>query len=324
MKKNIGFKIVTFTLLIYLCACSNSSSEDRNNYNCTNIKSDSVYVYIHKSDTIVNVVRNTVRDTIYSREKDTTIVIHGIIPDLDLLDSLQTAKEMSNVLAYGFILYQPKLSDIMPSIAGLDDLSLLPYLLDMYSNKQVLPHGNYEYMQFFIEFCTRRINDPKLFALGKRIVEHVDKITNHHYGRAFSNYLDSFNQDSYYINRREMIDGAFVSVDSLRVMALVHNDREALNKLEKYYRGKGDDKGLAIYYKLMLGYEGNGDLAERFYRVLEPYFGESPELRAPVREILLRAAICDKNPRAQQLCDSLGFSLCDYRLPAPDEAADKP
>ena len=30
------------------------------------------------------------------------------------------------------------------------------------------------------------------------------------------------------------------------------------------------------------------------------------------------AALCDHNERAQQLCDSLGFSLCDYRLPHPN------
>ena len=67
----------------------------------------------------------------------------------------------------------------------------------------------------------------------------------------------------------------------------------------------------------MLGYEGNGDLAERFYRVLEPYFNETPKFRTAVREVLLRAALCDHNKRAQELCDSLGFSLCDYRITLP-------
>ena len=108
------------------------------------------------------------------------------------------------------------------------------------------------------------------------------------------------------------------AIDTLRVKVIAHNDREALEKLEKYYHDKGDDKGLAIYYKVMLGYEGNGDLAERFYRVLEPHFKETPEFRGAVREVLLRAAICDGNARAQELCDSLGFSLCDYRLPLPE------
>lgn len=108
------------------------------------------------------------------------------------------------------------------------------------------------------------------------------------------------------------------AIDTLRVLAVIHNSRWALERLEKYYHDKGDDKGLAIYYKVMLGYEGNGDLAERFYRVLEPHFKDTPEFRGAAREVLLRAAICDGNARAQELCDSLGFSLCDYRLPLPE------
>ena len=65
----------------------------------------------------------------------------------------------------------------------------------------------------------------------------------------------------------------------------------------------------------MLGFEGNGDLAERYYTLLKPYLTEQPEFFNGIRKSLLRAALCDHNERAQQLCDSLGFSLCDYRLP---------
>ena len=66
------------------------------------------------------------------------------------------------------------------------------------------------------------------------------------------------------------------AIDTLRVLAVIHNSRWALERLEKYYHDKGDDKGLAIYYKVMLGYEGNDDLAERFYRVLEPHIKDTP------------------------------------------------
>lgn len=100
---------------------------------------------------------------------------------------------------------------------------------------------------------------------------------------------------------------------------IAHNNRDALEKLEAYYKDKGNDTGIAIYYKVMLGYEGNGDLAEKFYKVLEPHFNDTPGFRKTVREVLIRAALCDKNIRAQELCDSLGFSLCDYRITCPTE-----
>ena len=32
----------------------------------------------------------------------------------------------------------------------------------------------------------------------------------------------------------------------------------------------------------------------------------------------VRGALCDHNARAQELCDSIGFSLCDCRLPLPE------
>ena len=54
----------------------------------------------------------------------------------------------------------------------------------------------------------------------------------------------------------------------------------------------------------------SGNVVLRFYRT--PYF------RTAVREVLLRAALCDHNERAQELCDSLGFSICDYRLPVSE------
>ena len=84
------------------------------------------------------------------------------------------------------------------------------------------------------------------------------------------------------------------------------------------YSEKDDDTGIAIYYKVMLGYEGNGDLAEKFYYTLRPYIDDEHRYFNGIRTVLLRAAICDHNARAQELCDSLGFSLCDYRLPLPE------
>ena len=92
-----------------------------------------------------------------------------------------------------------------------------------------------------------------------------------------------------------------------------------MQKLETYYNNRNEAKELAIYYKVMLNYEGNGDLAERFYYVLRPYIDEEHQFMNGIRTVLLRAALCDHNARAQELCDSLGFSLCDYRLPRLDE-----
>ena len=109
------------------------------------------------------------------------------------------------------------------------------------------------------------------------------------------------------------------NLDSLRIRVIGYNDRNALSLLEKYYSNSGPIKELVVYYKIMLGVEGNGDLAERYYNVLKPYLAEQPEFFNSIRDVLLRAAICDHNERARQLCDSLGISLCDYRLPVLDE-----
>ena len=95
---------------------------------------------------------------------------------------------------------------------------------------------------------------------------------------------------------------------------IAHNDRKALGQLEKYYKEIGYDLGIAIYYKVLLCQDGNGDLAERLYRVLKPYFDKRPELENAAHDALIRAALCDHNERAQQLCDSLGYSLCDYKV----------
>ena len=108
-------------------------------------------------------------------------------------------------------------------------------------------------------------------------------------------------------------------LDSLRIRVIGYNDRNALSLLEKYYSNSGTIKELAVYYKIMLGVEGNGDVAERYYKVLKPYLAEQPEFFNSIRDVLLRAAICDHNERARQLCDSLGISLCDYRLSVLDE-----
>lgn len=193
------------------------------------------------------------------------------------------------------------------------DLEYLPYyLLLCNDNHSYLPVGMSA--DIFISLCTEAIDDKNLFDLGKKVIDNLNKKVGEKYWPL--EYPDGFTKggmETY----REFMWFEPTTLDTLRVKAIAHNDRDALAKLEKYYMDKGDDKGIAIYYKVLLGYEGNGDLAERFYRVLEPHLGKTPELRFAVREVLLRAAICDGNVRAQELCDSLGFSLCDYRLPVP-------
>lgn len=187
----------------------------------------------------------------------------------------------------------------------------LPYYILNCSDPSLGDKPFYE----LISFCTEAIDDKKLFDLGKQI---IDKINDQRYpAHRPIEYPDSFTKGGM-VTCREFMWFEPTAIDTIRVKAIAHNDRDALARLEKYYHDNCNDKELAIYYKVLLSYEGNGDLAERFYRLLEPYFAETPELRIAVREVLLRAAYCDNDKRAQELCDSLGFSLCDYRLQIPE------
>ena len=323
MNKVFFYVIVVPALLLGFASCSDNKSGSETDCNNTRTVSDSIYIY--RTDTVVTYLH----DTIYIKSKPQIVkeivkeTVYAIIPEVEMLDSMQTEKELCNIISYGFMLYQPRKSDIMPSLMGVDGLALLPYLFEMYSSNRIYPSDSYQYAWNLKNMCTTTIDDDKLFDCGKRIYESLDEKIPSKYGSYASCYPQKYQKSSDYKDRKVNIDYIYVSLDSLRVRVIAHNDREALEKLEKYYHDKGDDKGLAIYYKVMLGYEGNGDLAERFYRVLEPHFKDTPEFRGAVREVLLRSALCDGNARAQELCDSLGFSLCDYRLPRPNNDPNK-
>lgn len=234
------------------------------------------------------------------------------------LDSLSTDLVLNNEIATG-ILSPDKINGNVPLLYDTKDLRLLPYYLDSNLSNPYSEETYYS-IWLFLNLCRTRSSDDRLFEICKKVairtasshLKTMDLLKDDIIPKIEKKFVIESNS----IGRNANSDNY---IDSLRVMILGYNDREALDKLEKYYRDKGDDKGIAIYYKVMLGYEGNGDLSERFYRVLEPYFDETPEFRRAVREVLLRAAICDGNARAQALCDSLGFSLCDYRLPVPVE-----
>lgn len=199
------------------------------------------------------------------------------------------------------------------------NLEYLPYLMLTYQHPDRIPPECFTFVDFFVEICTGAMDDKNLFNYGRKTFDKIKGVV----GNNRFNYLT---REEYPISFADgeilskYYTGPFVlsEIDTLRVQSLIHNDRDALQELERYYQDKGDTMGIAIYYKVLLSYEGNGDLAERFFKVLEPHFEETPELRSAVREVLLRAALCDHNARAQELCDSLGFSLCDYRLPLPE------
>lgn len=228
-----------------------------------------------------------------------------------VLDSLPTAELLDKEIATGIL--APEDIYLDPVLYNFcDNLSLLPYYLDAQIRNPYNISAK-DNVSAIVDLCSILSNDMRLMELCKAV--------------ALKTFDIHYKNDS--TARDKILKAEFDSdwgsddhdrrLDSLRARVIAHNDRSALTKLEKYYHGKGDDKGMAIYYKLMLNYEGNGDLAERFYHVLEPYFDSIPEFRLVVHEVLLRAAYCDNDKRAQQLCDSLGFSLCDYRLPSPTE-----
>ena len=196
------------------------------------------------------------------------------------------------------------------------DLEYLPYLMIILQDPDRYPYELSPLLEDLVSICTNAIDDNELFSYGKRIYSKYYKIEDNqesNYPKTFSTVRNAtynfFEPPSYQLNR----------IDTLRVQVLIHNDRSALKELEEYYGNEGKTKDLAIYYKVLLCYEGNGDLAEKFYKVLQPYFRFRPEIRSAVREVLLRAALCDHNARAQELCDSLGISFCDYRLPLPQQ-----
>ncbi len=285
---------------------------------------DTVFIERVRVDTVV------VRDTVVERKimKNTprgsrpdTMVLHGdtfivlkVLPgefyeNVSLsgvtLDSAGTQDELMMSLARGYI--YPDLvrwAFGRPYTRTPEDMSDLPYLINMYTSGKTLPKYCIEFHwgNRLTDLATGYIDDERLFEMISYICMRQMRFRLERSEKQRKTLKDD-------------IAGHRYDIDSLRVRVVAHNDRNALDLLERYYKDKNNDKGIAIYYKVMLSHDGNGDLAERFYRVLEPYFKETPEFRIAVREVLLRAALCDHNARAQELCDSLGYSLCDYKLP---------
>lgn len=320
MMQNISLYTLLISSILF-CSCHKS---ERDNVETAELNSDTIsdpsYVYVH--DTIYSVVHDTIiKNQIVEKKVVVKEKVYTVIPEAPLLDSLQTAIEYDNVVAYGYMLCQPDKNGLMPGLYGSygkDDMKHFPYLFHMFTNKKVLPEGNYDYLQELTSCCTSTLRDDRLFSVGREIVDNTRNTPLGNY--AFNTYYpQKFNTASDYVCERFKMNGNDINIDSLRVRAIVYNDRNALTRLEQYHRQKNDPKGIAIFYKIMLGYDGNGDLAEKFYDALEPYFEKTPQFRSAVREVLLRAALCDHNERAQQLCDSLGFSLCDYRTPPPSQ-----
>ena len=309
-------RLLILTLFVLELCCFGCSRENKTLSNNVEIQRDTIYVPVVEHGAIV------VHDTIFIKAE--TEISHIMQPPM--LDSLETKKILETALWTGNV--DPGKKDgCTPELFLRDDLAYLPYLFLEETNCTNSYSGKLS--SVFTVMCSEAIDDKKLFETGKRVVDidnerskllppkvhpitgKIRKISPTHYPDSFESGLTCS-----FINA---VPFNITAIDSLRVRAIVHNDRKALEKLEDYYRRKGDDTGIAIYYKVMLCYEGNGDLAEKFYKVLEPHFYETPGFRKAVREVLLRAAYCDNDRRAKELCDSLGFSLCDYRLPLPAE-----
>ena len=266
------------------------------------------------------------------QEYDTLTGYFRVIGYYFAYDSARTREIMDGALWRGYIKHDYDSAWFMSGrtkFYPVKDMSYLPYLYLVESSKKytldsIGPAKWADYDIDWVPFLfSSVINDRLLYKTGKRLMENYNRKhdTNFRYPKTFKKDTLDLRLVDYLASGYVGVKGLCFepsAIDTLRVLAVIHNSRWALERLEKYYHDKGDDKGLAIYYKVMLGYEGNGDLAERFYRVLEPHFKDTPEFRGAVREVLLRAAICDGNARAQELCDSLGFSLCDYRLPLPE------
>ena len=291
------------------------------------------------ADTIM--VPKTIKDTVFVespnidrfyRDTDTVFVVE--IPAVMLgpsqLDSAHTQRVMEESLWKNYIDIPIDFKkNYRTELYINSDLSQLPYLLLSMSHPNSINNGIL--VDNFISLCAGAIDDSALFELGKRTTDRLNELRSkrpptivkkkdgreYHMTPILYEYPDSFIPSfvsDFSISKPYSLN----HIDTLRVRAIAYNDRKALGKIERYYNEKNDAKGIAIYYKVLLSYEGNGDLAEKYYYVLRPYLAEQPEFLNSIREVLLRAALCDHNARAQELCDSLGFSLCDYRLPLPE------
>lgn len=301
------FIFIIFLLVFTITSIISCKNNSKDNSIDDSVKKDTVYSERIIQDTVF------VHDTICKGINAPDIKHVSFILQPPMFDSVETRKLLDESIWTGTI--NNFRGDQKVELETRSDLEYLPYLL-LVCNKHDQPIIDRK-GDVFISLCTEAIDDQRLFDLGKQIIDKMNKRIVRPY-QTFE-YPDSFTKGGMFTYRNFMWFSP-TAIDTLRVRALAHNDRDALEKLEKYYQEKDDDMGIAVYYKAMLGYKGNADLAERFYRVLEPNFSKVPQLRSAVREVLLQAAICDHNERAQELCDSLGFSLCDYRLPTPPQS----
>lgn len=235
------------------------------------------------------------------------------------IDSLETEFRLDDIYNGGYIAVNGRNKYEYQELWQRGDLRYLPYIYLALGERYLPRPIAQQYNQMIIDMCGYAQNDSvyyfgKLFS--KRLRDKYSKLCESDPDFRMRKYPER----ERIIKRKSpkvQIDDKVYDLDSLRISVIGFNDRNALGLLEKYYKSIDMGKELAAYYKVMLGFEGNGDLAERYYEVLKPYLSEKPEFYGGIKEVLLRAALCDHNERAQELCDSLGFSLCDYRLPTP-------
>ncbi len=243
------------------------------------------------------------------------------------MDSAHTAHQLDNIISGWYIdEYYDDISNIL-GLKGDNDVALLPYYYQIFCNN-ALPYEVINRFSYNLSMICSQY-DKNLMYLYDRTVARAEEKNGHLFSDCKPYYLlcDDINRVRStipdYLNYAD-IDGERMSVDSLRIRVVAYNDRNALGKLERYYHDRNEPRELAIYYRVLLNYDGNGDLAERFYYVLRPYLKEKAQYLNGIREVLLRTALCDHNERAQELCDSLGFSLCDYKIPVPCHDGDDP
>lgn len=282
---NLWFVSYLLIVAIGLSSCSNSS-----------------YRRLDEKRVAIDNQIYVISDSIYEEEECMCI------PELD---SIETAAALDKLLVSGMILTD-KMDNTFPSLYDPQDLSLLPYYIisiksPIYTSAQV------QYAWDLLDVCASRYNNADLLEFGKALTyEYFNNngddpmILKEILGKKYSEKTS---------NSENRCHNPYI--DSLRIRTIVNDDREALHKLEQYYNQLDKSKEIAAYYRVLLSREGNGDLAEKYVQLMKQYFSGN-KFRSAVRDVLLRAALCDKNKRAQELCDSLGISLCDYRLPSSE------
>lgn len=298
--------VLSLTASMLLCSCGGSQSSG----NAMLSERDTLCVHIVKVDTLV------MRDTItIGPEKIEIHEVHDYTaPEIPILDSVSTQRVLEKSLETNAI-ELPEINGSYPRMYYRTDLEYLPYLIMTFSKPYPLGWQKDCLFDLYKDLCCNSIDDKMLFESWSNYVDVMNKQidaepqfvhpkTGKIRNRRWS-YPDKAFHDKYYSY------GKFSKtvIDTLRVKALIHNDRDALTQLEKYYHDKDYELGIAVYYIVMLNFEGNGDLAERIYQLLKKYWVENPGYKRTVYEALNLAALRDNNLRAQQLCDSLGYKL---------------